>query len=361
MPTLKIATNAALSITPKNVGAGCRLLCNPRRLNLSENETIRLRETYTPPRLKCARKKLEQIGSLETRRAAIWPRDQRYRVTKMQHSWILFLFWGLQRDSAFIFNVFCNPYKLELSMRRASLVAIVAVSTIAFAQIASAADLPVKAPALVAAPLYNWTGPYTGIAGGVAWGHSKQTDPGIPCDFFGTCLVITNPNDDGSYAVTGGIIGGTLGYNWQRGPWVFGLEGDYSWADVSGNSQTCGAATPSPHECGTKLESLGTFRGRIGYAMGTTGNWLPYVTGGLAVGELNAWDALFPSSGSDFRAGWAAGAGVEVGFERNWTFKVEYLYVDLGSRQMFNVVPGVPETVSFTANIVRAGFNYKFY
>jgi outer membrane immunogenic protein len=246
-------------------------------------------------------------------------------------------------------------------MRRASLVAIVAVSTIAFAQIASAADLPVKAPALVAAPLYNWTGPYTGIAGGVAWGHSKQTDPGIPCDFFGTCLVITNPNDDGSYAVTGGIIGGTLGYNWQRGPWVFGLEGDYSWADVSGNSQTCGAATPSPHECGTKLESLGTFRGRIGYAMGTTSNWLPYVTGGLAVGELNAWDALFPSSGSDFRAGWAAGAGVEVGFERNWTFKVEYLYVDLGSRQMFNVVPGVPETVSFTANIVRAGFNYKFY
>jgi outer membrane immunogenic protein len=57
----------------------------------------------------------------------------------------------------------------------------------------------------------------------------------------------------------------------------------------------------------------------------------------------------------------AVGAGVEVGVERNWTFKVEYLYVDLGSRQMFNVVPGVPETVSFTANIVRAGFNYKFY
>jgi outer membrane immunogenic protein len=234
--------------------------------------------------------------------------------------------------------------QLELSMHRVSLVAIIFVSTIVFAQIASAAD---------AAPLYSWTGPYAGIAGGVVWGHSKQTDPGIPCDFFGTC--------DGSYAVTGGIIGGALGYNWQRGPWVFGLEGDYSWADVSGNSQTCGAATPSPHECGTKLESLGTFRGRFGYAMGATGNWLPYVTGGLAVGELKAWDNLFPSSGSDFRTGWTVGAGVEVGFERNWTFKVEYLYVDLGSSQMFNVVPGVPETVSFTANVVRAGFNYKFY
>ena len=75
--------------------------------------------------------------------------------------------------------------------------------------------------------------------------------------------------------------------------------------------------------------------------------------------RTKAWDAFFPSSAA-FRAGWTVGAGLEVGFERNRTWKVEYLYVDLGSSQMFNVVPGVPETVSFTANIVRAGFNYKF-
>src|SRR5262245_43813776 len=84
------------------------------------------------------------------------------------------------------------------------------------------------------------------------------------CDFFGTCP--TTEPADGSYSVTGGIIGGTLGYNWQRGPWVFGVEGDYSWADVSGSSQTCGATSPVPHACGTKLESFGTLRGRIGYA-----------------------------------------------------------------------------------------------
>ena len=94
--------------------------------------------------------------------------------------------------------------------------------------------------------------------------------------------------------------------------------------------------------------------------MGAIGNWLAYVTGGLAVGEVQAWDALFASSGSDFRAGWTVGAGVEAGITPNWTFKVEYLYVDLGSREMFNVVPGVPETVSFTANIIRLGLNYKF-
>jgi outer membrane immunogenic protein len=81
----------------------------------------------------------------------------------------------------------------------------------------------------------------------------------------------------------------------------------------------------------------------------------------LAVGELKAWDSLFPASGSDFRAGWTVGRGLEVGITQNWAAKVEYLYVDLGNRQMFNVVPGVPETVRFTANILRAGIDHKFY
>lgn len=157
-----------------------------------------------------------------------------------------------------------------------------------------------------------------------------------------------------------GRLGGTLGYNWRTGPWIFGLEGDYSWANISGSSNTCGATSPLPHACGTKLQSLGTLRGRIGYAMVATGNWLPYVTGGLAVGELQAWNALFASSGSDFRAGWTVGAGVEASITKNWTVKIEYLYADLGNRQTFNVMPGVPETVSFTANILRAGVNYRF-
>jgi len=220
-----------------------------------------------------------------------------------------------------------------------------------------AADLgaPIyKAPPLAAPPAYNWTDPYIGVAGGFGQGRSAQTDPGIPCTFF-------NPlcgTFDGTYSVRGGLAGGTLGYNWQRGPWVFGLEGDYSWADITGSSSVCGASTGFPHQCGTTLESLGTFRGRLVYATGPTGNWLLYATGGLAVGEVHAWDVLVPASGTGFLAGWTAGGGVEVAFARNWTFKVEYLYVDLGSAQLFNVVPGVPETVSFRTNIVRAGLNY---
>jgi outer membrane immunogenic protein len=232
-------------------------------------------------------------------------------------------------------------------MHRFHCAALATVAVLGFTSVASAADMPVKAPAPIVAPLYNWTGPYVGIAGGYGWGHSNQTDPAI---------IITG---NGSYSLTGGILGGTLGYNWQQGPWVFGVEGDYSWADISGSSNTCGFPFVI-HSCGSKIESLGTLRGRIGYAMGATGNWLPYVTGGLAVGEVNAWDSLLSQSGSAFRAGWTVGGGVETGITQNWRFKVEYLYVDLGSQQMFNIVPGVPETVSFTANIIRAGINYSF-
>lgn len=204
--------------------------------------------------------------------------------------------------------------------------------------------------------VYNWTGGYFGIEGGYGWGHSDQTDPGIappppppPPDI-----------GDGHYSVRGGLIGGTLGYNWQTGPWVFGLESDLSWADIKGHSNVCGPTTVTPHACGTKLESLGTFRGRVGYAAGAAGNWLLYATGGLAVGEVHAWDALTPASGSEFRAGWTVGAGVETVFAPNWTAKLEYLYVDLGKAHLFDIVPGVPETVSFNTNIIRAGINYKF-
>lgn len=215
-------------------------------------------------------------------------------------------------------------------------------------------------------PVYSWSGPYLGIAGGYGWGHSGQTDSGIPCSVFEVLSVdpsvcITALAGDGSYSVQGGLFGGTLGYNWQQYAWVFGIEGDYAWANISGSSNTCGASSGIPHACGTTLQSLGTLRGRIGYATGATGNWLPYVTGGLAFGQLNAWDALLPASGTDFRAGWTVGAGIETAFAPYWTFKVEYLYVDLGSSQMFNVVPGVPETVSFTANIIRAGINYEIH
>jgi outer membrane immunogenic protein len=158
----------------------------------------------------------------------------------------------------------------------------------------------------------------------------------------------------------GVVLGATAGYNWQRGSLVFGVEGDFSWANITGSSNVCGPNTSTPHPCGTKLESLETLRARIGPALGERGQWFPYVTGGLATGEVYAWDSFTPASGSQFRAGWTAGVGVETALSRRWSVKLEFLHVDLGSAQYFNVVPGVPETVSFNADIIRAGVNFHF-
>ena len=217
---------------------------------------------------------------------------------------------------------------------------------------ASAADLAArpytKAPPL--SPVYNWTGPYVGIEGGGGKGRSTQTDPGF-------LLLLAA---DGRYDVKGGFVGGTLGHNWQMGSWVFGLEGDYSWSDIKGSSNLCGLASGIPHPCGTKLRSFGTARGRVGYTFGSTGNWMLYGTGGLAVGDIYAWDSFTPASGSKFRAGWTAGGGIETAFAPRWTAKLEYLYLDFGKTRYFDVVPGVPETVSLNVHVVRGGINYAF-
>jgi len=216
-----------------------------------------------------------------------------------------------------------------------------------------AADLAVKAPPPGVAPPLSWTGPYAGIAGGYGWGHSDQWDPGfcVTDCVFGSF--------DGSYKINGGLVGGTVGQNWQWGAWVFGVENDWSWADISGSSNTCGLKSGFPHSCGTKLDFLGTLRGRLGVPIGPNSAWLPYVTGGLAYGQVKAWDNFTPANGSDYRDGWTAGGGIEVLFAPNWSFKVEYLFVDLGNKVMFNVAPGVPEWVSVRDNVVRIGINYQ--
>lgn len=140
-----------------------------------------------------------------------------------------------------------------------------------------------------------------------------------------------------------------------------GLEGDYSWSHVAGSSNICGADTSAPHACGADMKSFGTFRGQLGYALGSNGGWLPYVTGGLAVGDIKSWDAFWPASSSNFHAGWTIGGGIETILTTNVIFKLEYLYADFGSWQAFDVVPGTPETVSFRTNILRAGIDYAFH
>ncbi len=195
--------------------------------------------------------------------------------------------------------------------------------------------LPAKAPAMMV-PFYNWTGPYLGINGGYGWGRSNW-------DGFAS----------GNNSTSGGLIGVTAGYNWQvpGGPWVFGIEGDIDWSNMRGSFSNAFCAG-----CETRNSWLGTARGRIGYAMDRV---MPYVTGGLAVGDIRANRPGF-SGVSDTKAGWALGAGIEAAIAPNWTAKLEYLHVDLGSVGCSAAACGLPTNASFKADIVRAGLNFRF-
>jgi outer membrane immunogenic protein len=181
-----------------------------------------------------------------------------------------------------------------------------------------------------------------------------------------TIICISNIGD-GSYNLSGGLVGGTVGYNWQNGQYVFGLEGDGSWANISG-SGTCGfppGGGPS-HPCGGSIDALGTVRARLGYDLGPiipafSSSVLVYATGGLAIGDIQAWDSLLGNSGDKTVAGWTVGAGFEAMLNQNWSVKLEYLHVDFGNPAVFTAIPPNPEHVSTTADIVRVGLNYHFY
>ena len=206
---------------------------------------------------------------------------------------------------------------------------------------ASAADMsrpppPIvtRAPPLV--PYYNWTGFYAGINGGYGWGSSNWSALGSRFD------------------VNGGLFGGQLGYNWQFGQFVYGLEGDADWTDLRG---TAGVLNCGVTVCRTKNDFLATVRGRVGYALD---RWMPYLTGGLAVGDIRTTVPGF--AGVDqTNAGWTLGGGLEFALVGNWTAKAEYLHVDLGNTGC-GAVCGLPagNNVSLTTDIVRGGINYRF-
>jgi outer membrane immunogenic protein len=219
-----------------------------------------------------------------------------------------------------------------------SLVAGLGFLALAAAAPASAADLPrgsvpYRAPAYLAG--YNWTGFYLGINGGGAWGSSDWNGLGV------------------GNSPSGGLIGGTIGFNWQGAgsPWVFGLEGDIAWTGI-GDSTACTVLAT----CETKNNWFGTARGRVGYAFDRI---MPYATGGIAFGDIEANRIGFLGA-SDTNVGWTIGVGVEGAIAPNWTVKVEYLYADIGDIACTAAACGVATNVDLQVNILRAGVNYRF-
>ena len=255
-----------------------------------------------------------------------------------------------------------------------------------------------KAPVMVD-PGTNWTGFYVGLNGGYSWGSANTTIAPFAGLFPVAAFAPFRQNVDG------GLAGGQIGYNWQLDrSWVLGLEGDMQWTgERSSTSLTAvgprygalqnhlpdPAIGPDFNAIATQTASLAydlqwfaTFRGRAGFLADP--QTLLYVTGGLAVGEFKYTAQTTTSvqlfgfgatgttpvgpplvlagataSSSDTRVGWTAGAGVERKFSPNWSGKLEYLYMDFGTKTYFAGTVNQAD-VSFHDNIFRAGINYEF-
>ncbi|MGA8970817.1 MAG: outer membrane protein [Pseudolabrys sp.] len=205
-------------------------------------------------------------------------------------------------------------------MKKRILAISVATAT-ATAGAAVAADLP-RGPAPYYYPppaVYNWTGFYAGLNLGYEWG------------------TVTNSSINPS-----GIAGGgQIGYNWQIGQFVFGAEADIQASAADDTFASYKFSNPW----------FGSVRGRAGYAIN---NVLLYGTLGLAYGNLDA--QLGSLEENKTLVGWTGGLGMEVGFTPNWSAKVEYLYMDLGSRAY--TITGVDNGLQ--ASYFRLGVNYHF-
>jgi outer membrane immunogenic protein len=267
------------------------------------------------------------------------------------------------------------------------------LSSVSFLVLAAAspAIAAPRAPVMPVVPTYNWTGWYVGGNIGYSWGNadSNYNEPAFAC-----CGVTGLPTSFSTSQKLDGVIGGAqVGYNWQaNATWVLGLE-----ADIQGSGERGSTSYSNPYsfaisDCdglcighGTlsqtqqaKILWFGTVRGRAGVLVNPT--TLLYATGGLAYGRISesgtvSDTACTPSptvacmwsyGNSATNVGWALGAGIEgaIPNTRNWTWKVEYLHIDLGtvSGNGFDTDFGGPYTFStrVTDNIFRVGFNYGF-
>ena len=212
---------------------------------------------------------------------------------------------------------------------------------------ALAADLAArpytKAPPPVMATIYDWSGFYIGANGGGGWSHNTWD--------------LVGGGREGSHDSTGGTIGGQIGYRWQTGPVVFGLEAQGNWADFSGDNLSALFATRNR----TKTDAFGLFTGQIGYAWN---NVLLYAKGGAAVTSnkytiTSAATGAFLGSNNDTRWGGVVGAGLEYGFAPNWSAGVEYdhLFMD---RHTISFGALGSDSIKQDVDLFTARVNYRF-
>ena len=233
---------------------------------------------------------------------------------------------------------------------------------------ADAADLyrapptPSSAPPAAYVDLNSWAGFYAGVNGGYGWnsgGNSIGYNDGGAGFIQGT-------DQSRAPQPQGGFGGGQIGYNFQSGSFVFGVETDFQGGNIS-DRVTGSTVNGNDFTSRESIDWFGTVRGRIGYAFGRV---LVYGTGGVAYGDVR--QHAFVSNGVDSvsfgnnstQIGWVAGGGVEFKVTPSWSLKGEYQYIDLGSQTLngidttgASVTAAGPETSFSTA---RLGLNYRF-
>jgi outer membrane immunogenic protein len=237
-----------------------------------------------------------------------------------------------------------NIMKRLLLSTAAVAAAISVVGAANAADIARPAPPPVKAPAYAPPPVYMWSGFYIGGNIGYGWTDGSGT--------------VTSAGRTGPLSGDGdGVLGGAqIGYNWQTGPYVFGVETDFQ---GSGGSGHFNANLPGNRITGTaKTPWFGTIRGRLGYAVN---HWLFYVTGGAAYAEnkVSGTSSRFGAfSGSDVGWSYTVGGGVEAFVAPQWSVKAEYLYI--GTPDKVPSFRNASVSGDTDTHVVRLGVNYHF-
>ncbi len=240
-----------------------------------------------------------------------------------------------------------------------TLLATVSFAALSAASAVSAADLPVKAPPPVVAA-WSWTGGYIGVSAGAGNNRSSFFDLGDP-----TCCQLAFANQEFfTFRRWTPTVGGQVGYNWQSGNVVTGVEADLNWIGRSRTTIQTNFFGPTPAFVNADLNWFATLRGRFGW---TFSNTFVYATGGLAVARVaNSWGlvGLTPSFSYDqVRATWTVGGGVEHMLAKNWSVRVEALYADFGTTPVQTIAGfGGNYQAKFTnaLTVVRGGLNWKW-
>ena len=265
-------------------------------------------------------------------------------------------------------------------------VALVALSLGTSAGFAADRRVPAYTPPPPPAPVYTWSGCYAGASAGYSTGNSQHfategttfNNPGAVGNVIPAGTAITDKFD------LSGFIGGFQGgCNWQWGVWVFGIEGDGSALNKSGQASEIpligvpgGGINRNNWASETQERWLVTARGRLG--LSGWGWWgdktMVYVTGGGAWAKIDSSEWLFAATGpiqrghqeSNTRSGWTVGGGIEYAVGYGWSVKSEFLYVKFDNYNTFTTGPFAagnvsPREVKLEDYIWRAGMNYKFW